>query len=200
MSHRNGLLTLAAVSLALAALVSPATARNFPTTLSENLTGMPDSRFLGAPNNVYGGLGREQLTYDFGPEVIVNRLGAVDFNVYEYVGGTPEFQSIDVLASRDGITFTSVKSSETGSVVNIAGDGVHGASNTFARSYDLGAFSWARYIRIDGLWDADPGGGNGFDLDAIGAHEVTAIPEAASVAMMLGGLVGVGLAVRLRRR
>lgn len=93
--------------------------------------------------------------------LVVNRSGK-DFTIYEHDDGLVEFGKIDVLVSQDGSTWVSVKSSE-GSPIRIAGDEGF-ADNSFARSYDLGSLSSARYIRITGT-DSSSGG---FDLDAIG--------------------------------
>lgn len=187
-----------ALGALLAASLGQAQAQNsFPTVLIENGVGTNDSVFLGAPDDVYLGLGRAQVTYDFGDWVIVNRDAAVDLNVYEVDFGSQEFSQMTVLVSQDGVNFISVKASEQ-NLVRIAGDNARHTGNTFGKSYDLGGLDWARYVRIDGLSNTNPGSSNGFDLDAMGAHEVmAAVPEPGTWALMLAG-VG-GLLARRRR-
>jgi hypothetical protein len=165
-------------ALALIALANSAHAGVFPATLAGNTTGIPDGTFLGAPDGTFVGIGGESVTYDFGVRVVLNRPGAVDFNVYEVDWGGPESGSVDVLVSNDGINFTSVwKSGIVLTDTNrIAGDSAHG-DNSFAQSYDLGSFASVRYIRIAGGGSEPAGGYSGFDLDAIGAHQVAAVPE-----------------------
>ena len=187
-----------ALAILLAASFGHASAQSsFPTTLVENGAGSNDSIFLGAPDDVYLGLGRAQVTYDFGDWLIVNRDAAVDFNVYEVDTGSAEFHLMTVLVSQDGVSFTNVKSSEQ-ALVRITGDNAAHTNSSYGRSYDLGGLEWARYVRIDGTYNTAPGGTNGFDLDAIGAHQVmAAVPEPATWALMLAG-VG-GLLARRRR-
>lgn len=180
-----------ALGVLLAASLGQAQAQNnFPTVLIENGVGTNDSVFLGAPDDVYFGLGRAQVTYDFGDWHIVNRDNAVDLNVYEVDFGGPEFSLMTILVSQDGVDFTSIKASEQ-TLTRIDGDDARHTGDTFGKSYDLGALAWARYVRIDGLSNASPGSSNGFDLDAIGAHEVmAAVPEPATWALMLAGVGG----------
>ena len=84
--------------LALLALTTSAHAAGFfPEGLSENTTGAADDIFLGAPDDDYLGISGEMVTYDFGSNTVVNRAGAVDFNVYEYDTSSPEFSFMDVL-------------------------------------------------------------------------------------------------------
>jgi hypothetical protein len=174
----------------------------FPGVLSGNTTPAADAVFTGAPDDLYLGLGGTGVvTYDFGPSLrVVNRSGAVDINVYEVDFGAVEFALMGISVSMDGVAFTSIKASEA-SLVRIAGDSVHG-NNSFGRSYDLGAFSAVRYVRITGLGGGASGGNAGFDLDAIGAHEVRRVqqqvPEPASSALVLAGLAFI--ARRARRR
>ena len=173
-------------------------AGTFPTLLSGNTTGQSAAIFLGAPDDRFVGLGADEVTYDFGINQVVNRAGLLDINVYEVDFGGAEFGAMDILVSKDNITFTSIKASET-SLVRTSGDSVHG-NNSFGRSYDLGAFDWVRYVRIDGKGSGRSGGTNGFDLDAIGAHEVrAAIPEPGTWALMLAGLAAVAGLARRRR-
>jgi hypothetical protein len=182
MHHRPKII----VAAALLAAATQATAGYFPTVLSDNGTNAPDSTFLGAPDGRDSGLGFAEVTYDFGDFRIANRAALVDLNVYELSNSVAEFSLIDVLVSQDGLAFVSVKASER-AVVDIPGDESHG-STSFARSYDLGGLGWARYVRIDGLDPRAPGVNIGFDLDAIGAHEVMApVPEPGTWALMLGG-------------
>ncbi|MEW5787712.1 MAG: PEP-CTERM sorting domain-containing protein [Pseudomonadota bacterium] len=169
----------------------------FPGTLSLNTTGFADSTYTGAPDDYHIGLGGQMVTYDFGPYMVVNRPGAVDFNIYEVDYGSAEFGLMEVYVSANGIDFINVSASET-SLVRIAGDEVH-SSNNFGRSYDLGSLDQIRYIKIDGDGSGAAGGNSGFDLDAIGAHQVVAVPEPGTYALLLAGLGLVGLATRQRR-
>lgn len=83
------------------------------------------------------------------------------------------------------------------------GDNIH-SDNDFGRSYDLQAasipFASVRYIRIDGAGDGGSGSSTGFDLDAIGAHQVTAVPEPESYAMLMAGLGLLGFTARRMKR
>jgi PEP-CTERM motif len=183
--------------LGLTCALSAHGASGFGTLLSQNETIAADSVFLGAPDDRYLGLGGKQVTFDFGVNGFVNRAGAVDFNVYEVDSGAAEFSSVTVLVSVNGIDFVSVNSSAS-TLVRIAGDSVHG-NNSFGRSFELGALSAARYIRLDGAGTGSSGGSSGFDLDAIGVHEVGVVPEPATWAMMFSGLTAVGAVARRRR-
>lgn len=184
--------------IGLGAMATAANAGFFPTALSVNTTGFADSTFLGAPDDTFVGIGGQVVVYDFGAQAVINRAGLVDFNVYEVDWGSPEFNLMTVWASDDGVTFHDVSASAV-AVVRITGDETHG-SNSFARSYDLGALAQARYIMIDGNGTGGAGSTNAFDLDAIGAHEVTPVPEPATTALMLAGLGVMGLLARRRTR
>lgn len=159
----------------------------YPTLLSGNTTGSADSVFLGPPDQTFIGLGGRDVTYDFGSFQVVNGPGP-DFNVYESTSaGVPEFESITVLVSTDGVVFTSVNSTR-GAGVALDGDGGVGTDpNT--QSYDLGSFSSARFIRIDGNGIAPASSIGGFDLDAVGA--INFVPEPGPLWLLglgLGGL------------
>jgi hypothetical protein len=140
---------------------------SFPRVLSENTTGAADSRFLGPPDDIMYGLGGQIVTYEFDCGFVYDGPG-LDITVYELDSGAPEFNTVDVLVSEDGLDFVSVKATET-SAVNIPGDGQHG-SNTYARSYDLdgSGILVARYVRLDGNGSGAAGSSAWFDLDAIG--------------------------------
>jgi PEP-CTERM motif len=198
-NRRLSMLTSAAV-LALAAATSAQATSGFGSLLSENSTGVAGSAFLGAPggratNVTYAGLGREQVTYDFGVGGVINRPGLVDFNVYETDFGVAEFNVVDILVSVDGTVFTSVDSTMA-TVVRITGDSGH-LVDDFAKSFDLGDLAAVRYIRVDGTSNSNPGGNNGFDLDAVGVHQP--VPEPGTWALMFAGLAAVGAAARQRR-
>lgn len=188
---------LQACALALITASTGALAGAFPTVLSGNTTSNADSIFLGAPDDTFLGLGADEVTYDFGLNHVINRAGLVDLNVYEVDFGAVEFGLMDILVSQDGITFESIKASQV-ALERITGDSVHG-NNSFGKSYDLGSFDWVRYVKIDGTGSGRAGSTNDFDLDAIGAHEVTAIPEPSTWAMMLGGLLALAGVARRQR-
>lgn len=183
--------------LALSAVAGSAQAGFFPSVLATNTTSAPDSTFLGAPDDVFLGIGGKTVIYDFGARTIINRPGLVDFNVYEVDFGAVEFSAATFWASADGVTYVDVSASMV-TVVSIAGDEAHG-STSFAKSFDLGVLATARYIMIDGDGDGPSGSTTGFDLDAIGAHEVTPIPEPATTALMLAGLGALGFIARRRQ-
>ena len=100
---------LQACALALVTASTGALAGAFPTVLSGNTTSQADSIFLGAPDDVFVGLGADEVTYDFGLNHVVNRVGSVDLNVYEVDFGAVEFGLMNILVSQDGITFESIK-------------------------------------------------------------------------------------------
>ncbi len=170
--------------LAAGVLIPPALAQNscvdlgmsdpchFPTVLSQNTTGQPDSKYLGAPDDIAWGLGGQIVTYQFTCTTVVDGPGP-DFNVYELeTEPTVEFNLIDVLVSRDGGNFVSVKSTEGPGLV-IPGDEMH-SNIAFARSYDLSGsgLSSIQYIRIDGNGTGASGQFTGFELDAVGAANI----------------------------
>jgi hypothetical protein len=130
--------------------------------------------FLGAPDDVAGILGTAAVELDLDPRQIVDKPGP-DFNVYELRTGWDGFGLIDVLVSTDGVTFVSVKASESPGV-SIPGDGVRTVTPASRRAYDLATagLSTARYVRIVGV-EAKTADGGDFDLDAVGAiHYVPA--------------------------
>ena len=134
----------------------------FAYKVVQNTTAGEDWRFMGPagiwPATVDDG---QMVDLDFAA-IAVADVDGPDFNVYEYAGGIPEFDRVDVLVSKDGTNWVSVKSSE-GPMVRIDGD--EGYSNEdHARSYDLAGtgLSAARYVRVLGI------NGGGFDLDAVG--------------------------------
>lgn len=199
-------LVVAVIGL-VAGVAGQARAGIFLTMVSENTTGIyADSAFTGAPDEVYGSIGGQVVTYDVGAQGFLIRDGAgVDFSVYEVGFGVVEFAAIDVLVSLDGLSFTSVKASET-TLVHIAGD-QRLRSDDYGRSYDLGlsGLESARYIRIDGVGDlaagSGPTGTAGFELDAVGAINVAAVPEPSTlISAATAGLMGLGYGLRRRRK
>lgn len=44
---------------------------NWPAVLSGNTTGLADSNFLGTPDDVFVGLADAQVTFDFGPAMVI---------------------------------------------------------------------------------------------------------------------------------
>jgi hypothetical protein len=188
---RSGLLTC---TLAASALATAPAQANWPAVLSGNTTGFADSYFLGPPDDVFVGLAAGQVTFDFGPTmVIANRQGtggtlSPDINVYES-GFTAEPHLMRVLVSQDGVVFTDISSQRGGVVQRIPGDlpysDIPGMFN-----YDLGDLPWVRFVRIQGLGTGLPGGTNGLELDAVGAFELIAappVPEPGTWALMLAG-------------
>ncbi len=150
----------------------------FPLTAQHDTTGQPQ-RVVGAPDDIYIGLGANQVTLDFGDRPLVNGAGP-DLNVYEVDFGVLEFGLIDVLVSADGVTFFSVKSSE-GAAVDIDGDEAHN-NPSYARSYDLGpsGLAEARFVRVRALSPGNAGNGDGFDLDAVGGVNIRDLPPCPS--------------------
>jgi hypothetical protein len=139
----------------------------YPTALSGNSTGVNSATFLGAPDDLYAGIGNGSVTYQFDCALIVDGPGP-DFNVYEVDFGTAEFLLVDALVSANGVDFVRVTPT-AGPVVDIAGDEAH-SNPAFARSYDLNVsgLTTVRFLRLVGLAAGAPGGNSGFDLDAVG--------------------------------
>ncbi|ANM31291.1 hypothetical protein ABI59_19500 [Acidobacteria bacterium Mor1] len=140
---------------------------SFTEVLDSNGTTASDATFTGPPDDVYFGLGGQQVTYRFDCGFIYDGPGG-DLNVYEVDFGSAEFGAVDVLVSADGVNFTSIRESAHAAAV-IPGDELHGSTN-FARSYDIGyaGLSTVRYVRLDGNGTGPSGTSSGFDLDAIG--------------------------------
>lgn len=158
-----------------------------------NITAVPMSTFLGAPDDDYAGLGNQYLTYDFAANLIIDGPGP-DINVYEVDFGAVEFNLADILVSMDGINFFNIEST-SGPAVDLIGDDAHGNAS-FRRSFDLGpsGLTTVRYLKIQGTGGGAAGGSNDFDLDAVAA--VNFIPTPGALALMGMG----GLAMARRRR
>jgi hypothetical protein len=168
----------------------------------------PQLRMLGAPDDLFIGMGAGFVTYDFGPYRLVDGAGQ-DLNVYEYDDGLVEFDSIDVLVSADGLNFWNIEASSA-AAIDLVGDEAHGDA-AFRRSFDLASAvtglgaSQFRYLRIDGTSTGLIGGNNAFDLDSVAAINYIdtrpsgAIPEPSTWAIMILGFGAAGAAIRRRR-
>ena len=77
---------------------------------------------------------------------------------------------MDILASPDGLVFTSIEASMS-VLVRIPGDSAHGNDN-FGRSFDLGGVASVRYARIDGIGT----GAAGVREASTGLPEIVSIP------------------------
>ena len=159
----------------------------FPNQLLDNSTVFSDSTFLGPPDDTYGGIGGQIVTYDFGLNLVIDGPGQ-DFNVYEVDGGIVEFGSIDVFVSANGVDFFLVDSTMQAKI-DLDNDNLHNNAS-FAKSYDLGpsGLSSVRYIRIDGVGTGASGGNTAFDLDALGAINYSLVPAPAGLLLLGSGL------------
>lgn len=148
-------------------LTANAAGCRYTNVLASNGTTGANSAFTGPPDDIYYGLGGQQVTYRFDCGFVADGPGP-DFNIYEVDSGAAEFNSINVFVSVNGVDFVSVYAS-IGAKVDIDGDEAHGNAN-FVRAFDLAGtgFPAVRYIRIDGNGTGASGPSAGFDLDAIG--------------------------------
>lgn len=178
---------------------------------SEVLTPAEVASFLGAPDDVYTGLGGGFITYDFGQYRLINGAGQ-DFNVYEVDSGNVEFGSVDILVSADALTWFNVEGTAA-AAIDLVGDEAHGNAS-FRKSYDLAGAVAAlgatqfRYLRLDGTTSGAINSNNGFDPDAVAAINYidtnpppppTTVPEPASWALMILGFGSAGAMLRRRR-
>ena len=143
---------------------------------------------LGAPDGAQLGLMGGTITLTFGANTGFNDKAGADFNLVELWVGEPRWQ---ISASQDGSNWFSA------GITLVADEGIDGvvdvAQSRNVYSYDMSGtgLAWARYIRLVGT---DPGNtsSGGADLDGVGVHEVTGVPEP-SVAgllalLLLGGV------------
>ena len=175
---------------------------------SEALSVAEEASFLGAPDDLYTGLGAGFITYDFGPFRLVDGAGQ-DLNVYEYNSGAVEFTAVDILVSADGLNFWNIEASAA-AAIDVVGDELH-TNPSFRRSYDLAAAvvglgaSQFRYLRLDGTGSGAIGSSTGFDADSVVAINyidttpIGGIPEPATWAMMIVGFGAAGSMIRRRR-
>lgn len=173
---------------------------------SQVLTPAQLASFLGAPDDIYTGIGSGFITYDFGPGfALIDGLGQ-DFNVYEVDSGSVEFSSVDILVSADNINFFNVEATSL-AAIDVIGDDAHGNAS-FRRSYNVTAAMAAlgvtqlRYIKLDGT-SGSFGGSSGFDPDSVALVNFAKIntgtvPEPGTWALMILGFGTAGLALRRR--
>lgn len=174
----------------------------YPAAVSVNTTGQADSIFLGPPDDTYWGLGGQTIIFDLGVFRLID-LDGIDFNVYEVDFGIVEPGLITVGVSSDGSDFFDVTSTRA-LAINLAGDEAHG-NGSFRYGYDISGaasagYSDLRFIRIDGAGTGPSGFQTGFDLDAIGIANFSAVPEPSTWAMLLLGFGFIGSAMRFSRR
>jgi hypothetical protein len=178
------------------------------TTSDGTATAGELASFLGAPDDVFTGIGGQWVLYDFNDVRIVDGTGQ-DLNVYEVDFGAVEFSLARIEVSANGTTFFNISGSSA-AAVDLVGDNTH-SDASFRRSFDVGAAvaglgaSEFRYLRVFGLGGGTIGGTNGFDLDAVGLVNWKAVdgpggvPEPATWAMLIAGFGLVGAAARRRR-
>lgn len=183
-------------------------------TTSQTVSAVDQAKWLGAPNDVWFGLGDQTVTFDLGGYRLLDGSG-VDLVVYEADRDAIEFPSLAVWVSANGTAFHNISSTVATNPVRIIGDEAHSDAN-FRRGYDVGGALTAlsatelRFIRLIGSAPGTNvafGQSVGFDLDAVGlVHfsapppDVTAaIPEPASWAMLLAGFGLIGGTLRRRR-
>ncbi|MDY0743760.1 PEP-CTERM sorting domain-containing protein [Paucibacter sp. R3-3] len=181
--------------------------RSYPTAAQapDQYNNHPEAS-LGVPNYVSGGgctaktqpctfmsLGNGgSAIWRFTDNVLVpDGTSNYDLAVFE-VG--PSVEPMYVAVSKDGVNWSNV--------------GALGGS-TSAVDLDSYGFTAADHFSYVRLTDANPnhlttgGGSSGADIDAIGAIStlpVAAVPEPATVALMLAGLVGIGFSARRKAR
>jgi hypothetical protein len=164
--------------------------------------------FLGAPDDLFAGIGGQWVLYSFNEVRIYDGPGP-DLNVYEVDFGGPEFGSVAIEVSADGITFFNISGSAA-AAVDLVGDNAHG-DPAFRRSFDVGAAvvglgaTEFQYLRVRGLGTGPINGTDFFDLDAVGLVNwkepavVGGIPEPATWAMLIAGFGMVRASLRRRR-
>ena len=135
-----------------------------PETLADNPAGFSEVDIIGDADGIAATIGDAAATYDFDPARVIDGTGA-DLRLHAISSGGDPFADVDVLVSADGVSFISVKGTETA--------GTPDAEGLVSATYDIGAsgLSTVRFVRIQGTSTSLPGEG-GFRLDSLEAINV----------------------------